>query len=56
MSLASQACLNSLTISACWAVGVAGACDERIRRRAEEASWRQAAGVRPTISATSVKV
>ncbi len=27
----------------------------RMRRRAEEASWRQAAGVRPTISATSAK-
>ena len=34
---------------------VAGACDARMRRRAEEASWRQAAGVRPTISATSAK-
>ena len=44
MSLASQACLKSLTMPACWAVGVAGACDARMRRRAEEASWRHAAG------------
>ena len=53
MSLASQACLKSRTMSACWAVGAAGACAARTRRRAEEASWRHAAGVRPTISATS---
>jgi hypothetical protein len=52
---ASQACLKSLTMSACWVVGVGGACEERTRRRAEEASWRHAAGVRPTSSATSAK-
>jgi hypothetical protein len=44
MSLASQACLNSLTRPACWAAGAAGGCAARTRRRAEEASWRQAAG------------
>ena len=49
MSLASQACLKSRTRPACWAVGAAGGCAARLRRRAEEASWRQAAGVRPTI-------
>jgi len=32
-----------------------GGCDARRRRRAEEASWRQAAGVRPTMPATSAK-
>jgi len=35
--------------------GVAGGCAARTRRRAEVASWRHAAGVRPVISATSVK-
>ena len=35
--------------------GAAGVCAVRMRRRADEASWRQAAGVRPTISATSAK-
>ncbi len=55
MSLASHAALNALTMAACWAVGLAGACDARMRRRAEEASWRHAAGVRPTMSATSAK-
>ncbi len=56
MSLAAQACLKSLTRPACRAVGVvAGGCDDWMRRRAEEASWRQAAGVRPAISATSAK-
>ena len=44
MSLASHACLKSLTMAACRAVGVAGGCDARMRRRAEEASWRHAAG------------
>src|SRR5260221_662748 len=46
MSLASHAALNALTMAACWAVGLAGACDPRMRRRAEEASWRHAAGAR----------
>ena len=46
MSLASQARLKSLT-RPCWATGVVGASDAPMRRRAEEASWRQAAGVRP---------
>ena len=55
MSAASQACLKSLTTRAWQAVGVAGGCDALMRRRAEEASWRHAAGVRPTISATSMK-
>ena len=32
-----------------------GSLRARMRRRAEEASWRHAAGVRPTISATSAK-
>ena len=49
------ACLKALTMPAWRAVGVAGACAARMRRRAEEASWRHAAGVRPTISATSAK-
>ena len=53
MSLASHACLTPRTMSACWAVGVAVVCAALMRRRAEVASWRQAAGVRPTISATS---
>ena len=44
MSLASQACLKALTMPACRAAGVAGACAARMRRRAEEASWRHAAG------------
>ena len=44
MSLASQACLKSRTTPACRAAGAAGACAARMRRRAEEASWRQAAG------------
>ena len=39
----------------CSGVSDAGACEARIRRRAEEASWRHAAGVRPTMPATSVK-
>src|SRR5215813_9856181 len=47
--------LKSLTIPACRAVAAAGACDGRMRRRTEVAGCRQAAGVRPTISATSVK-
>src|SRR6185369_10063815 len=55
MSLASQARLKARMMPACRAAGAAGACDARTRRRAEEASWRQAAGVRPTISATSAK-
>jgi hypothetical protein len=55
MSLASQASLKALTTPGCRAAGVAGACAARTRRRAEEASWRQAAGVRPVISATSAK-
>ena len=55
MSLASHACLKALTTPACRAAGAAGACAARIRRRAEEASWRHAAGVRPTMSATSAK-
>jgi hypothetical protein len=42
-SRASQACLTFLTMAACRAVGVAGACDARMRRRAEEASWRHSA-------------
>ena len=29
--------------------------EARVRQRAEEASWRQAAGVRPTMPATSAK-
>ena len=33
----------------------AGGCAARMRRRAEEASWRQAAGVRPTMPAISAK-
>ena len=37
------------------AAGAAGAWEARMRRQAEEASWRQAAGVRPTIPATSAK-
>src|SRR5215475_6059493 len=53
MSLASQARLKALTTPACWAAGLAGACDARMRRRADVASWRHAAGVRPTISPTS---
>jgi len=32
-----------------------GGCEARMRRRAEKASWRQAAGVRPTMPATSAK-
>jgi hypothetical protein len=36
MSLASHARLKSRTMRACWAVGVAGVCDARMRRRAEE--------------------
>ena len=55
MSLASHAALKALTMPACRAAGVAGACAARMRRRAEEASWRQAAGVRPVIPATSAK-
>jgi hypothetical protein len=54
-SFASHARLKSLTMLACWAGGVAVACDDRMRRRADDASWRQAAGVRPTTSATSAK-
>lgn len=50
MSLASQACLNSRTTTALPAAG-AGAAPTR--RRAEVASWRQAAGVRSTIAAIS---
>src|SRR6202167_4803663 len=42
-SPASSARLNSLTTPACRAVGVGGACDARMRRRPEEASWRHAA-------------
>src|SRR5262249_2330269 len=55
MSWASQACLKALTMPAWRAAGAVGAFDARMRRRAEEASWRHAAGVRPTISATSAK-
>ena len=55
MSLASQARLKSRTSPACAAAGAAGACAARTRRRAVEASWRQAAGVRPVISPTSAK-
>jgi hypothetical protein len=35
--------------------GGRGAADARMRRRAEEASWRQAAGVRPVIAAMPAK-
>jgi hypothetical protein len=45
--------LKSLTMPACSAVGGAGARAARIRRRAEEANWRQAAGERPVIRAIS---
>jgi hypothetical protein len=57
MSLLSQACLKSLTMAACLAraAGVAGARAARMRWRADEASWRQAAGLRPTMPATSAK-
>lgn len=53
MSLASQARLKFLTMAACRAAGGSGVRGTRRRRRAEEASWRQAAGVRPTMPATS---
>jgi hypothetical protein len=43
-SLASHARLKARTMPACRAVGAAGGCDARRRRRAEEASWRHAAG------------
>jgi hypothetical protein len=55
MSLASQAFLKSLTMLACRVFGAAGAWTAQTRRRAVEASWRHAAGVRPVISATSAK-
>ncbi|MEV4460487.1 hypothetical protein [Microbispora sp. NPDC049633] len=55
MSPVSNAWLKSLTIRACRATGAAGTCVPRMRRRAEDASWRQAAGVRPTMPATSAK-
>ena len=55
MSLASQACLKSRTRRACPAGEATGRSVVRRRRRADEASWRQAAGVRPTIPATSAK-
>jgi len=48
-------CLKALMTSAWRATGVAIGCAARMRRRAEAASWRHAAGVRPTISATSAK-
>lgn len=53
MSLASQACLKSLTTATRWASEVVGDCAALMRRRAEEANWRHAAGIRPTTSATS---
>ena len=53
--MSEDSALKALTMLACRAAGVAGACVARMRRRAEEASWRQAAGVRPTTSAISAK-
>jgi hypothetical protein len=53
MSWASQACLKSRTTLACRASGAVGASAARTRRRADEASCRQAAGLRPVIRATS---
>jgi hypothetical protein len=47
--------LEVLTMAAWRAAGIAGARAARMRRRAEEASWRYAAGVRPTMPATSAK-
>jgi hypothetical protein len=47
--------LKSRTRPACRAAGDAGDCAARTRRGAEEASWRQAAGVRPAMPATSAK-
>jgi hypothetical protein len=47
--------LKSRTTPACRAARDAGGCAARTRRRAEEASWRQAAGVRPVMPATSAK-
>ncbi len=55
MSPASQARLNSLMTRACRAAGARRRPGRaaRMRRRAEEASWRQAAGERPAMLATS---
>ncbi len=53
MSFACQASLKSRTRLAVSAVGVGGVWAAAMRRRAEVASCRQAAGERPTISATS---
>jgi hypothetical protein len=50
MSLASKASLKSRTARSCWATGVAGGCATRTRWRADDASWRHAAEVRPVIS------
>ncbi|TGZ14878.1 hypothetical protein DV517_63610 [Streptomyces sp. S816] len=55
MSCASHARLKFLTGSACWAAGASRGRRARMRRRAEEAGWRQAGGVRSVISAISVK-
>src|SRR5271165_911918 len=41
------AALKSLMMLACRAAGAGGGCEARMRRRAEVASWRHAAGVRP---------
>jgi len=54
MSCAAQAVLKSRTTAARSAAdGAGGWSAARIRRRADEASWRQAASVRPTTPATS---
>jgi len=47
--------LKSLTRLARRAGEAAAAREARTRRPADVASWRQAAGLRPVISATSVK-
>ena len=57
MSAASHARLKFLTTTGCWAGGSSmppRARAARVRRRAEAASWRQAPGERPVISATSL--
>ena len=53
MSFASQASLNSRTIAALRARDGSGSRAARTRRRADDASCRHAAGVRPRTSATS---
>lgn len=53
MSRACHACLTSRTSPACPAPGATAARAVRIRRRPENASWRQAAGVRPVMPAIS---